>query len=564
MRLLFTILACMAYFSLPLFGQISPQSGAVLNYTQVLFEYPARPNAHLYTLKIWKGNIDLAEKQDTLIQNDPSTVSIVKGLAFGTTYKWQYIAKNDKGVIVFTSRIFQFNIAQKMRVNSNRDDKRDGERDDKRDGENGDFTYNLKKNIGFSGYVLNDLTKQMIDEKGDIQWMLPEVEIAGTKIKSIRDLRMTEAGTFTCIKEDGIGYELDLQGNVLWKTPKDICCPDDTAYYYHHDFRRLSNGNYLILNQDKRNVEIPNVDTTEWAKKEGVKIIKGKAYTNIPYGTIVEFDPQGKIVWQWNSATFFIEQAKQGRKISDTHLNAFYMDKNGRDIYLGFRHWSLILKIDKQTGKVSDYCYGVEATGEPLFRFQHSIEKTEDGNLLIFNNDSTQADNIVSSVVVVSDKEKGKWKKVQAFSCKIDDLDNGKSSRFGSADVLPNGNILIGMGGQGRMVVVNPHKNGEIVWDMSINAHSTPLFYRSHYVSGLYPCYFSIEKQANALKIVNEGEKEDSYVIHFKGANGEILKTLTSPVIAPNQSHNIPFVKNATEAEVTAKANARLVRNIKI
>ena len=161
-----------------------------------------------------------------------------------------------------------------------------------------------------------------------------------------------------------------------------------------------------------------------------------------------------------------------------------------------------------------------EDRGNDIFVGQHGVELTQKGDIITFDNESKtkkpSAALIFSQPVLANEKEKVLY----GFSCKRDSLNEGKTVRSGSAEMLANGNILIGMGGLGR-VSEQRLADSVVVWDMICTHFDTtqkkmgPLpNYRNHFVESMYPYLFkAVEKGKQQITIFNRGEKADSYEI---------------------------------------------------
>jgi hypothetical protein len=551
-RLIATILLTQVTFSL---AQIIPANNSIINYTDLVFDFPPVDNASIYELAFFeKGQVEPFH-----LQLDSTNVSFCDFFRFGKSYQWRYKAINETNEVVYTSDLLEFTTNSMHATDTII------------------YNYLIRSNYSNPGYILNDFTKNMVNFQGKEIWHFPKLKNFTLAEKlSIRDLRMTKSGNFTALITPGIALEFDRDGNVIWLAPSSQLEHIKGKENYHHDFRKLESGNYMILSEEEQVIKLKPQKSIKdkLLEKENIKLDKGDYFASGIYGTIVEFDKDGKIVWRWNSGPFFAELTETGWNNEDSHANAFYMDEKNNILYVGFRHISLIVKVDKSTGKVIE-CYGNNLSSKYKFSLggefalQHSIEKTVDNSLLIFNNANCENDETsISDVLFISESDGKQPAKVQSrISCLIDGTDDGRAVKYGSADQLPDGNYLIGIGGNGRVIVADKSNNNEIVHDMVLrsyenNAWGPNKFYRCHYASSLYPVYFSIKKIPTGIQITNEGTIADHYIVKTTNKAGK-HKSSEPMLINPGQKLSFEFNKSDNySCEVISMTNTLLTRTI--
>ena len=139
--------------------------------------------------------------------------------------------------------------------------------------------------------------------------------------------------------------------------------------------------------------------------------------------------------------------------------------------------------------------------------------------------------------------------------------------------------MLICMGMLNRMIEVTKDKK-EIVWDGFYDyegvdtafRNSVPL-YRVHYISSLYPCYFTVQKNENntEIQIFNEGTNNDSYNVNFLTASGESFKKSNTEIVESNKSVKIKIDPKSFPANtkkiivsVISDTNTDLKKNLTI
>lgn len=534
---------------------VHPADKEEISHTQIMFDYPAFKNAVTYVVTIYKiTGTDKKDSVPVVSQRDSTTATLVEGLEFGQQYSWYYSACDKNGKEFSRSNIFTFHILALLhnyRLNVVKND---------------------PKNQG--GLVAFDYAQTIFDRKGNPVWFLPPIANEYSDGDLVRDLRVNAQGTLTFISTRGI-YETTVDGKILWKGPDINRITKGTNDFYHHGFERLPNGNYMTMGTRHKTLAVPG-DT---------------AHLVVEFGTLVEFDRSGKVIWSWNSETYlsntdlFTNQLPDGKIDADAHLNAFHQDDSAKYIYAGFRNLNRVVKIDKKTGKVVE-SYGGTASNvggrNGYFWHQHDINLLPDGTFAVFNNDSVADAKISSSVIVFSQPNKvGEAPKILwKFSCKYDTLADGKGEKGGNVDLLPNGNFLIDMGTLNRCVEVNRKK--QIFWDAFVERWSEadkkwqPVReYRAHYVSSLYPCYFTasaltdtLSKNPNQVKVIvnNEGSEADSYWVDYKMANETYSAPISTSTVMAGRKTSVSFSTDQSIAEVRIHSvtNPDFVRIVKL
>lgn len=487
-------------------AQVNPIPGSKLNYTSVLFTFPPVEQAESYQIQISES----PEFVQVQIIDCEVHAKIISSLAFGRTYYWRYVGLNVDKKLLNWSEIYQFSVGFSELV----DDSLYRYRGRKKD----------RKSVS-PGVLFLDYGRVVINRGGRAIWYLPEFPFLKSS-QLVRDLKLTNEGTITALL-DSTACEFDLNGNILWKAPDDGKVNGENREHYHHDFKKLSNGNYMVLGLDYVFRKIPGTLDS----------------VNVEFGTIIEYDKDGNVVWSWNSKDYFSDEDLFRRRRSNgdfdtnTHMNAFSID--GPHILAGFRDISRIIVIDKISGRVIN-SYGDKGNSEAkngaagFFRRQHDGVVLKDGNIAAINNDSVMDPAIISSMVVFTplSKKNPDSRKILEFKFDFDTLTNGKSARMGNLQEMENSNILINMGAINRCVEIS--RSGEVLWDMFMEKFDTihnqwrPFpQYRINYAEGLYPYVFrtriiedSIKKQTRTiqLKVYNVGNKEDRYHIElFQG-----------------------------------------------
>ncbi len=573
-------------------AQTIPAPDAALNYTQIMFEYPALPGANQYLIQITEDTTGSNFSHPFIEQKDSSTATLISGFGFGKKYKWQYtgytkgIRPDWKGPYRFQilADSFVYNHHYRVRILNNE----------------------LEEPVGL---VSADLLRMFMNRHAQPVWHLPNID----EFTSIRDLRLTAAGTVTYITDRNLfveAYETDLQGNILWQAPNNGKISGDSTEYYHHNFTRLPNGNYMVLSKKFVWKPVPAafrqyITGTRFETYTGNDTL----YARIEFGTIIEYNPQKQVVWAWNSEDYLNNtdifaikdepstapvkknealnghvRTKRGK--IEAHLNAFSVDTDNQFVYAGFRNLSRVIKIDKKTAEVV-YSWGAKTSeeakdGNNFFNTQHDANILSNGCIAVFNNNEEGVGTNVPSVVVFNQPLPGNTSQiVWQHPCNFDTLTPNKSLRGGNIDQLPNLNFLVSMGNANKIAEITP--DHRIVWSAVIEREANPheqmlvfLLYRAYYASSLYPCYFTVQSNSATLsqsgllqlKIFNEGTEDDSYTVTVSSASGSFKKNHTASV-AKAKSAVIEIKPDAAlpagekiELTVTSNTNPALQRKL--
>lgn len=540
-----------------LFAQIRPENGSTLNFTQVLLEYPSVSGTSIY-------KIEYSENEDftfALPATSQGTQTIISGLDWDKKYFWRYKAYDPKGKILFTSPVYSFStlLAEWLRPEVFR------------------VTIQKAKKNQDAGLITLDYSRAIVDYSGEIVWYLPDRKEFPAANKP-RDLRLTKGNTVTFWVEKQV-FETDLYGNVLWKGPNKGVVSKDTAEEYHHYFEKLPSGNYLTMGTAYLPVEMPDTFPESLLKNNLLATVKnGKIYMKTEFGTLIEYNAKGEIVWSWNSYSYFKPadllslQYPNGAPLLSTHMNAASQDINGEYVYAGFRNIHRIVKIEKKTGKVvAEWGKNIHkgmAPGTHFFSNQHDANVFPDGRIGVFNNDSITNAGVVSSAVIFSQGEKPKilWR----LPCDFDGLSDGKSMKGGSVDLLPSGNYLICMGAIPRTLEVNEAK--ELIWGIRTEtkkkeekAFSPSVQFKAHYTSGLYPFL----SDSRIEKVTQKGKKKQiQFTIYNNGTSPELyavtLKTEKNSEIVAKKVISIPAQTTISESVEVFCPEAGIIHTLEI
>jgi hypothetical protein len=221
----------------------------------------------------------------------------------------------------------------------------------------------------------------MVDTQGTTRWYMsapttlqgPPSVWVGVKLRADGSIVYLQGDTF---------YIRDELGTIVSEIP----AVDLGLGVLHHDVHELPNGNFMALSMDFQMVEYAD---------SGMRLVCGDV--------IVEFTPDGEVVWTWNAFDHLDPQRRRANHedpivdpltgaIGDdwTHANGFIFDERAGTITVSLRHQDWIIQIDYESGNIlwrlgDDGSFEL-ADGDRWFFHQHSPQWQPDGSLLLYDN----------------------------------------------------------------------------------------------------------------------------------------------------------------------------------
>ena len=548
-------------------AQVQPAPGSQLNYTQIMFEHSQVKGADQYLIEVSTDGQGAVSQHTVARHTDSSTASMIGGLEFGRKYIWRYTGLSDGKELGWVGP-YDFEIVGAPYVDRNLCRVRVTENDS-------------TANAG--GLVILDEARVIVDRAGNFVWYLPASVSARQQTArrrgapEINDLRFTHQGTLTMINGSQ-AEERDLRGKLLWQAPDqsdhaaDLTGHSAPHSHYNHCFKKLGNGNYMVID---------NITVFKPASFFG-RNTSDTSTISMADEILQEFDHTGHLVWSWDSDSYLdsaeiqstVKSAADKELLSHEpggHMNAFDVDEKSGFVYAGFRHVSRVIKIDKSTGKVTcawgeNMAYHGAKNGDGFFMKQHETTLLHDGSIAVYSNNTEVTDtskkNIPESSVVIFSQPSGAaasqllWK----YDCGLDPLNN-RSGRGGSVDELKNGDLLVCMGTVNDIFEVTRDKR--IVWSAVIEKLIAPsiwgryALYRAHYVSSLYPCYFTIQSSTDTLtrkspsfrlRVFNDGTESDTYRVSISSVSGHYKAQFTTDVLPGQRSMSFDFAPDKQPA----------------
>jgi len=330
-------------------------------------------------------------------------------------------------------------------------------------------------------YVFVDGNRVLYDMKGNAVWFLPDNfgEFEHMK-KELRDMKVSPQGTITFLIGTSI-YDMDYNGNVLWKGPDRGMVSGGAFEGYHHEMTRLPNGHYMVLGEENSLLDVNEAKNGKLVLKSGRENLSDSAKKNfikVGISTVIEYDGKNNIVWSWKASSwlpgsdliYYIE--KTSPPALSLHENSFFFDSKEKVVYLGIRNISRILKIKYPEGTVlasygETYKPGVPEEGNGLFCRQHCCRKSANGDLYLFDNHYCTAHTMPKLIVMEQPKDgTGTLKEKWEYTCTIDSPAAKIDYSFpmgGGVIELPDRSFFSCMGSiYSKVFIVNRDK--EILW----------------------------------------------------------------------------------------------------
>ncbi len=431
------LLALVAFICPPkLRSQIFPKEGSSLNYRIIGFSFPTEgKKGAYYRIEIAKGDFNTVDgfKKNIIKSIKTSQEQIIVEVpSWGTSYTWRVVtSKNSKmpelhhfttgSVPVVDTSLTRFRMLKKA------------------------------KNIA-DAYVFLDGTRALYDLEGNPVWYLPRPE------SNCLDLKVSPQGTITMLLNLR-PLEVNYNGDTMWTLPVVHNGKSDSTHdLFHHCFTRLSNGNYMAMGGDAS----PANDTP------------GNEKSKIKFGTILEFDQRGKVVWEWSSGSYYKHTAlyKNATREFDVHENSFYFDEQSSAIYVSYKLTNTILKVKYPEGHVlgvygANDSQSVQEAGENLFCGQHSCRSATPGYFYLFNNNSCNPGALPHVVLMKELPGRNAVNKIWDYECTVDEAYVSNTVRGfakgGNVIQLPDSSMFVSMcSPYSKVFIVGPDK--EILW----------------------------------------------------------------------------------------------------
>ena len=443
-------------------ARLFPAEGSSLNYRLIGFSFPTSEGAENYRIEIAQGSIYSEDSfKNNLVRIAETNINrvIAEVPSFGSNYTWR-ISYVDKKNVTTTSVFYHFSTLKNKCVDSSL------------------FRMKVEENAKkyADDYIFLDDNKTLYNMQGQPVWFLPDIKGINT---TPRDIKLTRQGTITFLFDPV--YEINYNGEVLWQPKDQGKASGNYTEQYNHEFTRLANGHYMVLGQDSTAVRgLPGSRQTGAGNKpmsEGTKPAK------MQFGTLIEYDSKGNLVWAWKSSEYLAGicrsylKAGDDSTVIDAHVNSFYFDEKNRNIYVSFKNISRILKVKYPEGIVTADYGGNKDKAD--FCGQNSVKYSENGYLYLYNNNSCNAAGLPGIVVLKEPGEKGKeLEKIWEYNCVTEPLsaDPGNKASFatgGNVTELPDSSLFVCTSSTvyNKLFIVSRKK--EILWSAFTSKFNT-------------------------------------------------------------------------------------------
>ncbi|MFC1653079.1 aryl-sulfate sulfotransferase [Planctomycetota bacterium] len=234
--------------------------------------------------------------------------------------------------------------------------------------------------------------------------------------------------------------EVDKAGKTIWEYDEP---------YQHHAFRRLENGNTLILKW----VKVPS----DIAAKVQGGLAESELDGTMWGDAVQEITSDGKVAWEWVAHEHLDPEADSICPVCSrqewTHMTSVDVLGDG-NILLNCMRTNNIIVVNKKTGDI-EFRWGKEELSHP-----NGATVLNNGNYLIFDNGrhcGGEGQGFSRALELDPEEKKICW------GYEEDPPHFFYSSFLGSCQRLPNGNTLLLEGTTGRMLEVN--QKCEMVWE---------------------------------------------------------------------------------------------------
>jgi len=490
-------------------AEMLPDNGAELNYTQVFFRWDQIPNAESYQFTL--QNMETGEGLELNVLEN--SVLQTEFIDWNSTYNWFVCTLVADEETPFCSEIFSLGInplpdyfPDVINV-SNYDETlyQDG------------ITIMDFESLNFSGGL---------DRDGNPIWFVDRENFEQRFVftQFLNNGNMMGFGP-------GKGYEIDLDGNIIFETPSDVSS-------LHHHITKTSDNTYFLISATVENQYCPE-ECNDMLPDE------------IPWqGDIFrEFDQYGNEIWNWNTFDYYdltdynpyyVETYTGSLEMDWTHSNSVFFDENSESVFVSVRNLSRITKIDYHSKELiwnmgqTDFMNEIYFDQDLNFSQQHSVQVLDSGNLLFFDNHRYMVPELSRCIEVAYDESDYSVEIVWEHELPLELFTGSR----GECDRLDNGNTLITAGRTGSILEVTPENM--VVWQLGVeNLGNSVTMYRSSRIPNLYPIAFSLSideytgdvnspsvEPINGMitiNIHNWGWGEDTYEYILKDVSGTEL-----------------------------------------
>ena len=327
--------------------------------------------------------------------------------------------------------------------------------------------------------IFGGLHVRLVDMNGRVvhRWQLDtSIHSHGTSRAHLQDNGHVLVCRGNMTATDGMIDEYDWDGNLVWQFIPEGEIPHERLMGPHHDVWRKDDGNTLLI-------------CREAVPEENLEEVRNPLWQNQQiYGdTILEVNPHGEVVWEWNShghldinhyrlvaSPDWFAGPYNSTVMDWTHINTvrdvpenpWFEQGDERfkpgNVIISPRQLDTVYIIDRESGDLvweysGDYFGGLSGQHEP---YMIPTGYPGEGNIMIFDNGASPWNDLghagMSYVLEVNPT-------TRELVWVYDDGLQFHSPYTSSAQRLPNGNTLVCESVTGRVFEVTAE--GETVWE---------------------------------------------------------------------------------------------------
>ncbi|MGW8181371.1 MAG: aryl-sulfate sulfotransferase [bacterium] len=335
--------------------------------------------------------------------------------------------------------------------------------------------------------------------RGEIRWSLGRRLLLGLlflwigSCEFVHDIEITHyvpeqayhgVTVVTSVEDPKELFCVDMLGQLLWVYQDSVC----NVFW---DFEVLAEGDILFAcNRGNKAGILRAPDTVLW---EGTLPGVHHSVVMLPWGNIMYLSARwiyeepwvepvltdsilevvqetGEVVWSWNLEDYFsptdyscpicIEFITTAGARDWSHSNSIHFYEADSAILLNVRNLNTFLMISYPSGDILWACGDAGTFGGGLFSHAHDVELLANGNVLLFDNDLHGEEPMLTRALELT-VDPGTQTAGIAWEWSDETM---WAPIRGDANRLPNGNTLVTVSHEGRVVEVNP--SGEKVWEM--------------------------------------------------------------------------------------------------
>lgn len=317
-----------------------------------------------------------------------------------------------------------------------------------------------------------------------------------------RTPKLQPDGSVTVYSTDGYYALYSREGDSIGRLSAD---PYRTDF---HDITLLSNGRHLSLGRSERTVDLSE------------EIAGASESAEVLEAVILEKGLDGTVHFEWKSLDHLsVSQSTlsndllRNKRVNYFHANSVILDTDGH-ILVSSRNLSQIIKVSRTTGEVLWRLGGSSSKGN-MFRWlndtiagfvgfsqQHSITRTKNGDLLLFDNGNHRPRPFSRALILRIDEAAKTVERIWQYT----HPDSVFAETMGSAVELAGGNILVGWGNnRDGQIFSEVSRQGDVVVEMPATERITSTYRIDKVTSSTTAFEGNVEPSSQFVSLSNVG-----------------------------------------------------------